>query len=64
VNPAFIVKGWGDRPAILLVDGKPVPRGKDFRYGHRERLDGTDLILWLKLQSTKPVQISIREGQG
>jgi len=41
----------------LKVDGKKIKRGKDFRFGHRHRLDGTDLIVWVKKDSTKPIKI-------
>jgi len=30
---------------------------KNLRIGHRYRLDGSDLIVWLKKESTKPVKI-------
>ena len=51
LNPAFVVKNWGDADAKLTHDGKPIPRGKDFRFGHRQTLGGTDLIVWIKTES-------------
>jgi hypothetical protein len=59
VNPAFVIKGWGESDAELEVDGKKIKRGKDFRFGHRYALKGTDLIVWLKTESTEPVQITL-----
>jgi hypothetical protein len=51
LNPAFLVKNWGDANVELTLDGKAIPRGKDFRYGHRQTLDGTDLIVWIKTET-------------
>ena len=51
LNPAFVVKNWGDASVTLTLDGKAIPRGKDFRCGHRPTLDGTDLIVWIKTET-------------
>ena len=48
-----------DPKADLLIDGDKVPRGKDFRYGFRHNLDESDLIVWLKLEGTKLIEISL-----
>jgi hypothetical protein len=58
-NPAFVVKNWGNRPAKLSMDGKPLPRGKDFRFGHNKTIDGTDLIVWVKTQGNKKTSFKI-----
>jgi hypothetical protein len=52
-NPAFVVKNWGKRPAKLLIDGKPIPRGKDFRSGHTKTVEGTDLVVWVKISADR-----------
>jgi len=59
VNPAFVIEDWGKSDVELKVDGRKIKRGKDFRFGHRHRLDGTDLIVWFEAESTKPVEISL-----
>ena len=59
VNPAFVIKNWGREDAALRVNGKTIKRGKDFRFGHRHRLEGSDLIVWVKKSSIKPVRIKI-----
>ena len=51
LNPAFIVKNWGNTNARLALDGKQIPQGKDFRFGHRQELEGTDLIVWIIAES-------------
>lgn len=57
VNPAFVVKDWGDSPAIVKVGGK---RPSDsLRTGLVHRLDGTDLVIWVRTQSTRPMRLMI-----
>jgi len=55
VNAAFVVKNWGDAEPQLKIDGKQVARGPRFRYGFVEHLEGTDLVVWLAIESTKPI---------
>ena len=59
VNPAFVITGWGDSNATLKIDGKAINRGKEFRFGHRRTPAGKDLIVWIKRESTKPVEVSL-----
>ena len=58
-NPAFVIQGWGEKEAALKIAGAEVPRGPDFRYGHRRTLESTDLIVWIKTVSEKPVRIAV-----
>jgi hypothetical protein len=60
-NPAFIIKNWGESEAALKVNGEDIPRGKDFRYGFRHTLNGTDLIAWINVQSESVQKLSITE---
>lgn len=64
VNPAFVIKGWGRSDISLSIDGKPIPRGPDFRYGFRKTDTVSDLIIWVKKQSTKPVTFEIKPVEG
>jgi len=59
VNPAFVVKNWGDHQALLKVNGKEVPRGKSFRSGHIRRINQYDLVVWLELESNTKTEISM-----
>jgi hypothetical protein len=59
VNPAFVIRNWGRSQARLIINGKPVKRGKNFRFGHRHTLEGSDLIIWLKIESTDKLKISL-----
>lgn len=60
-NPALVIQGWGEHEAALKIDGKQVLRGGDFRYGHRRTLEGTDLIVWLRLTAASTVRIAVSE---
>ncbi|MEI7899265.1 MAG: LamG domain-containing protein [bacterium] len=64
VNPAFVIQGWGDQTAKLKIDGADVPRGRDFRYGHRRTLESTDLIVWIKIVAKKPVRLAVAAGSA
>lgn len=59
LHPAFVIKNWGDAEPKLSIDGKPVARGANFRYGFVSHLEGADLIVWLAMQSTKPTNFEI-----
>lgn len=59
VNPAFICEHWSNRGATLRLDGQAVPAGSNFRSGLRHRVDGDDLVVWLKLDTNKPVRIEL-----
>lgn len=59
INPAFVIEGWGDGGVAVEVDGTLRQPGPDCRIGRLERLDGTDLVLWLKLDTESPVRIRL-----
>jgi hypothetical protein len=58
INPAFVIENWGEADAALSIDGEKIKCGENFRYGHRKTAEGSDLIVWIKKESTKPVQVS------
>ena len=59
LNPAIIVRNWGKQKAELSVNGRRIPDGKDFRQGIVSRPDGDDLIIWLRLESEKRIDIKM-----
>jgi len=61
INPVFVIKNWGDKNAELTIDGKKIERGDNFRYGIERTLDSTDLIVWIKTESTKLVTIKLAQ---
>ena len=62
-NPAFVVKNWGNRPAKLSIDGKAIPRGKDFRFGYNKTLEGTDLVVWVKTSGDKKTSFQLESAK-
>jgi hypothetical protein len=59
INPAFVIKGWGDAGASIRINGGETTRGKDFRIGQRITADGTALIVWIRVESTKPITVGL-----
>ena len=57
VNPVFIIKNWGNQEVDVEIDGRQLKRGRDFRFGYRNSMEGTDLVVWIQHQSTQSVQI-------
>lgn len=60
VNPAFVVENWGNRDAEIFVNGKLIPRGKSYRYGHIRRINRYDLVVWLQLDADRDTEITIQ----
>ncbi len=59
VNPALIVKDWGKAGVALRLDGVSVVPAEDLALGHRERLEGTDLVVWIRTTSMAPLHIEL-----
>ena len=59
LNPAIIIKNWGGQLSTLSTDSKTIKHGKDFRQGIRKGAFGEDLIVWIRLKSQKPVEITL-----
>jgi len=59
VHPAFVIKNWGEKKAELQINGKTIEPGKVLKQGFYRRLDGTDLIIFLKKEIMEPVKIKI-----
>ena len=64
INPAVVIKGWGESDARLKVNGKGLRPNEGFRLGKNRTVDGTDLVIWIKAESTKPVEVVILPTQG
>ncbi|MHC4456892.1 MAG: hypothetical protein ACYS0I_07330 [Planctomycetota bacterium] len=58
-NPAFVIKRWGKAGVNLKIDGEPVKQGKNFRVGYEKDDKGTNLVIWVQIQSDKTVRFSI-----
>jgi hypothetical protein len=58
-----VIGNWGEHLPELAVGGNAVPEGKNFRYGFRSSLEGTDLVVWIRMESENDVSIRIRPVQ-
>ncbi len=56
-NVTLVVRGWGEAGATLALDGKAVPRGPGFRFGHRRTLEGADLVVFVTARSEALVRL-------
>jgi hypothetical protein len=59
VNPAFIIQNWGSSETELIVNGKSLVRGTDYRTGLVETLDNNYLVVWIKMKSEERNSFSI-----
>ncbi len=60
VNPCFVVKKWSGGQAALVINGKAVKPGKNFRQGVIRDTDGSPtLVVWLKMKSDKTARFSL-----
>ncbi|MGE5357990.1 MAG: LamG domain-containing protein [Bacteroidales bacterium] len=59
VNPAIVIKNWGASDARIEVDGTAAPQGKEVRIGHVPRLEGDDLVVWIRRESASPIRVTI-----
>ncbi len=59
INPAFVIENWGESGAALLLNGKRAQPGPGCRIGRRRTLEGTDLVIWIRIESASTVMISL-----
>jgi len=63
VNPCFVVKNWGRGRADMKMNGKNLTPGKNLRFGRYERLEGTDLIVWIKMTAESDTKFEIESAR-
>jgi len=59
-NPAFVIKNWGENEPEISFNGTVLPKSKDLRYDFKHSLNGIDLIVWLRTESTSKTTIAIK----
>jgi len=59
VHPAVVIKNWGDEQPQLKLDGKSVSWGVNYRFGHVYTLEGSDLVVWMNIEASKPVSVEL-----
>jgi len=58
-NLALVVENWPEGEVTLKLNGKAVKRGTTFRYGFRQLVEGSRLIVWIEHQATEPVTVEL-----
>jgi hypothetical protein len=64
VNPAFIIRDWGNKMGEILVEGEPLKGDKACRMGLVRRINRYDLVVWLPLMTERETEITIRSPDG
>ena len=57
-NICLFIEGWGDLDIRLRIDGKEARRNEDYCIGYVRNLAGSDLVVWIKKFSTRPIKSS------
>lgn len=63
VNPAFVIENWGDATAEIHIHGAKLSKD-DIRTGLVHRLEGTDLVLWIRYKSAYPFRLTMTKLQA
>jgi hypothetical protein len=58
-NPAFVIHNAGNRDLKLELNGKLVPRGKEFRFGHKPNTGSFDIVSWINYVSEDQTEIKL-----
>jgi len=64
VNPVLRIRRWDSAVPRIEIGGRPVVDGKDVRAGLIPGLEGDDLVLWIRCESTSTVRISISASEA
>jgi len=59
VNPAFVISNWSAAGASVTVNGKTIADSKALRIGRRRTFQGSDLVLWIKLNTAKSINVEV-----
>lgn len=59
VHPALVIKNWDSGIARLDLDGRRLKRGAEFRLGHRQTMEGSDLMIWVRKRSSVPIELRL-----
>ena len=60
-NVAIVVKTWGDDHVRIKLNSRKLSPNDEFRCGYVRRLEGVDLVAWIKVESLSPVEISVEK---
>ncbi|MHA2180788.1 MAG: LamG-like jellyroll fold domain-containing protein, partial [Promethearchaeota archaeon] len=58
MNLALVIQNL-DKDIMLKINGKDIPRGKNFRYGIEYNINEKKVVIWIKLNIIKPTIINL-----
>lgn len=58
-NPAILIKNWGLQGGQVFLNGLSLQEGEDYEIGPIKRLEGSHLLLYLRVRTTEKIQISL-----
>jgi hypothetical protein len=64
VNPVLRIRRWDSAIPRVEIGGRPAVVGQEVRAGLIPGLEGDDLVLWIRGESTSPVRIAISAASG
>ena len=59
MNPVLRIRSWDAAIPRVEIGGRPAVAGREIRAGLIPGLEGDDLVLWIRRESTSPIRISI-----
>ena len=62
-NPTFVISNWGRSEISATFNGKNLKKDEQLRYGFEEKLEGTDLIIWIDQISYQQSELIITKIQ-
>ena len=57
LNPAFVVKNWGNSQVDIKINGEVMEQGKDLRVGYNNNLESVDMIVWMRYDDTGDLNV-------
>jgi hypothetical protein len=54
-----VVENWGPGDATLRLNGRDISRGRDFGIGHIRRINSCELVVWIKLEPGRAVDVEL-----
>lgn len=66
-NPAFVFNQCAADDVEVWLEGEPVQEGKRLRIGREQKLSGSTLLVWVKAERTRPMELLFRwrrENEG
>jgi hypothetical protein len=60
LNPAFVIKGWKIKDIALMINGKSIDRGPNFRYAVEYDVEGNPtVVIWIKYQADSRTEFKL-----